>query len=175
MKKNNSKLLALLVLILTVCACQPPELHHVVVNTTDENLALKYKLAICGGGGDSWGGWDPETLSKADFKSGKGEWISMRDGEYALEKGTETAAASGDAPKVKCNTETRSLNVAPHTAVKIHKGDLGTPRALSLLEIKGQKGELKYQGATTLITENFKSFSNKWFDFFGPSLAVLWY
>jgi len=174
MKKINSKVMALFVLILTVCACQTPELHHVVVNTTDENLWLKYKLAICGSG-DSWGRWTPEMQNEADFKSGNGEWISVRDGEFALEKGTETAASPAAPLKAKCDTETYSLNVAPHTAVRFHKGDYGTPRGVNLLELRGQKGEVKYQGAAALIMENFKSYSNQWFNFFGPSLAVLWY
>ena len=174
MKKINTKLLALCVLILTVCACQPPELHHVVVNTTDENLTLKYKLAICGGGGDSWGRWNPETQSEADFKKA-GTWTSLRDGEYALEKGNEAGAVPNSSLKANCNTETYSLTIAPHTAIKIHKGDYGSARAINLLELNGQKGGIKYEGAAPLIMENFKSYDNDWFDFFGYSLAVLWY
>ena len=174
MKKINTKLAALFLLILTVCACQPPELHHVVVNTTDENLTLKYKLAICGGGGDSWGRWNPETQSEADFKKA-GAWISVRDGEYTLEKGNEAGDVPNSSMKANCDTETYTLSVAPHTAIKIHKGDYGTARALNLLELNGQKGKIKYEGATAFIMENFKSYSNDWFNFIGPSLAVLWY
>lgn len=174
MKKITAKLTAFLLLIFTVCACQEGQLHHVVVNTTDENLALKYKLAMCGAGGDSWGDWRPETQSEADFKKA-GVWISLRDGQYTLEKGTEAGDVPNSSLKAKCDTETYALNVAPHTAVKIHKGDYGTARAINLLELNGGKGNIKQEGAAPLIMENFKSYDNDWFNFFGHSLAVLWY
>ena len=173
MKKLISKLLPLLLLIFTVCACQPPELHHVVVNTTGENLSLKYKLAICGSG-DLWGSWIPETQSEESFKNA-GAWTSLRNGEYALEKGKEAGNVPNSSLKTNCDTETYSLNVAPHTAIKIHRGDYGAARALNLLELDGGKGKIKYEGATPMIMENFKSYSNDWFNFLGPSLAVLWY
>jgi len=173
MKKINIKLTALCLLILTMCACQPPELHHVIVNTTDENLAIKYKLAVCGGS-DFWGNWKPETQSEADFKK-DGAWTSLRDEEFTLEKGTEIAEPSDASPKARCDTETYALNVAPRTAVKIHKGDFGTARTLNLLELKGQKGRIKYEGTAALIMENFKSYNNNKLNFFGHSLAVLWY
>lgn len=174
MKKITAKLTAFLLLILTVCACQEGQEHHVVVNTTDENLALKYKLATCVAGGDSWGDWSPETQSEATFKKA-GAWTSLRDGEYGFEKGNEPGDVPNSPLKANCNTETYSLNVAPHTAVKIHKGDFGTPRAINLLELDGQKGRIKYEGAAPLVMDDFKSYNNDWFNFFGHSLAVLWY
>jgi hypothetical protein len=66
MKKINIKFTALCLLILTMCACQPPELHHVIVNRTDENLAIKYKLAVCGGS-DFWGSWKPRSTERGGF------------------------------------------------------------------------------------------------------------
>jgi hypothetical protein len=172
MKKINIKLASLCLLILTMCACQPPELHHVIVNTTDENLAIKYKLAVCGS--NFWGNWKPEMQSEADFKK-DGAWTSLRNEEFTLEKGTETAESSDASPNVRCDTETYALNVAPHTAIKIHKGDFGTARTFNLLELKGQKGRIKYEGTAALIMENFKSYNNNKLNFFGHSLAVLWY
>jgi hypothetical protein len=173
MKTINIKLTTLFLLILTMCACQPPELHHIIVNTTDENLAVKYKLAICGGS-DFRGSWKPETQSEADFKK-DGAWTSLRSEEFTLEKGTEIAEPPNASPKARCDTETYALNVAPHTAVRIHKGDFDTTRTLNLLELKGQKGKIKYEGTAALIMENFKSYSNSKLNFLGNSLAVLWY
>lgn len=174
MKITNIRLIGLCVLILTLSACQPPELHHVIVNTTDAKLAVKYKLARCGAG-DSWGSWQPETLGETNFRNGDGAWAVLSDEQYVLEKGTEAAKPREDGLIGQCLTETYSVEVAPHTAVKFHKGDFRPPQVIELLEIKGAAGEVIYSGAAPLIMKNFKSYSNKWFDIFGHSLAVLWY
>lgn len=174
MSNTGFRFVVLLLSIVMLSACQPPELHHVIVNTTDANLAVKYKLARCGAG-DSWGSWQPEMLGETNFENGDGAWTVLRDGQYVLEKGTEAAPPRADGLIGQCLTETYTIEVAPHTAVKFHKGDFRPPQIIKLLEIKGAAGEIAYSGDAPLIMRNFKSYSNKWFDIFGHSLAVLQY
>ena len=173
--KMKAKGAPFLILIFMVCACQQSQLEHIVINTTNDNMTLKYKTVACN---DEYiGGWEPETRGEADFKNNKSYWTKLREGEFTLEKGKESAEASdNNIPKKDCATQIYTLNVAPHTAVKIHSSNSYNEKLpLKLLELKGSGGDIKYEGTAALIMENFKFYNNDYFNFFGNSHDVLWY
>lgn len=174
--KKNAKIAATLFFALLFCSCQQSELHHVIVNTTDQNLDIAYKLRACNTK-DYWGNWSPEMQNEEEFKSGSGAWISLRKEQYLLETGAENVESTDAANKAreKCDTMFYKIVVPPHAAIRIHKGDFGEKRSLALLELKGAKGNIKYEGSAPLIMNVFESYSNNRLNFFGHSLEVLWY
>lgn len=174
--KKNAKIAATLLLALLFCSCQEAELHHVIVNTTDADLDIAYKLRVCNTK-DYWGSWTPEMQNEEEFKSGGDTWISMREENYRLETGAENAESIDAANKArgKCDTMFYKVVVPPHAAVRIHKGDFREKRSLVLLELKGAKGNIKYEGSAPLIMNVFESYNNDRLNLFGHSLEVLWY